>query len=161
LAREKGQTEERAEIVVREALAEGMDFRAWRDVFPQEEVMPLADPTQAAIEIVAGILSATSPEQVLKRRETYSSRDLVGVPLEIRGYRVFNSAFESGPRVFFACDARRLDTGEEIIVTSGAANILAQLVALRKLGALPAKVRVATTAKPTRQGYYPLWLEPA
>ncbi len=51
--------------------------------------------------------------------------------------------------------------GERLLVSCGGTNVMAQLVALVKAGALPLDVKLTRTTKETRQGYRPLWLQAA
>jgi hypothetical protein len=61
--------------------------------------------------------------------------------------------------VFCVIHATMLDDGENIAITSGAANVMAQVFALDKMGELRnEKMKFAEADKATAAGYRPQWL---
>ena len=124
------------------------------------EPLPVATDAQATSRAIAErILEASSAEQVLQQQELPAWRDLLDVPVEVRGFRLNPSGYEQGSSVYAVVDLTRLDTGESIGVSCGGQNVLVQLVKLLELDALPAKVKL--TGKRTGEGYQALWLQAA
>ena len=121
----------------------------------------VSDPAQVSREIMAQLLAAESDEELEQMGAAIGWRELEGVPVEIKGFNWRPSTFEEGGghRVFFVVRGTRLDTGENVVLTTGAGNVLAQLANMAKRGTLVGAVRAIHRAeKPTSNGYYPLWL---
>ena len=121
----------------------------------------VSDPAEVQKGMVARILAAESADDALTQGETIAARDIVGLPIEITGVRWLRSRVEnaSGIPVYAAIDATDGTTGEKLVVTCGALQVIAQLVRFSQLDAFPLVAKFGTTEKPTAQGYYPLWLE--
>lgn len=120
----------------------------------------IEDPEEASMAIVERILQAGSPDEVLQPAEPLKARELLGIPLEIKGFRFMRSSYGGREGVYAVIDAWRLDTGEAILVTCGGRNVLAQLYRLATLDALPVRVYFEQSSRPTDSGYFPLWLRP-
>jgi len=118
------------------------------------------DPGEISKEIIAQLLAAESDEELEQVGAAIGWRTLLGVPVEIRNFSWRPSAFdESGPTVFFVVQGTRLDTGENVVLTTGSGNVLAQLVNMAKRGTLVGAVRMAVEAdSPTKSGFKPYWL---
>lgn len=122
------------------------------------------DPEQISREIVAQILAAETDED-LQMNQAEGWRDLLGVPIELHGFRWRPSQYDGSDSgstpapLFFIVFGTRMDTGESVVLTTGGWNVLAQLVNLARRGRLVGatwKMEQATT--PTARGYHPLWL---
>lgn len=120
----------------------------------------LADPDTIATAIMARILEADDVSAVFEQAGTTPAADLKDVPLELRDYVLMRSEYEQGAPVYALIDAMRLDTGDVIKVTCGSRNVLAQLVTMGRLGALPRRAAITEAGKPTAQGFRPMWLVP-
>lgn len=118
-----------------------------------------AEQSQAAI--VARILQAGDPDAVLDMGQPVGADELEQVPLEVNGVRWMKSTFEEGPGVYAVIDAVRGDNNEPVKVTTGSTNVMTQLLKLQTMGALPQRVKIVKSARPTQSGYYPYWLQPA
>ncbi len=120
------------------------------------------DPEAISREIVLQLLSAESDAELEAVGAATGWRELLRVPVQIRGFRWRPSAFqdeEGGSSVFFVVQATRLDTGEAVILTTGSRNALAQLCNMAQRGTLEGAVRMMVQSeKPTARGYHPLWL---
>lgn len=117
------------------------------------------DPEEISREIVMQLLAAESDEELEAVGSAVGWRDLQGVPVEIRGFRWRPSSYEEGAPVFFIVQGIRMDNGDQVILTTGARNVLAQLCNMAKRGTLVGAVRVLRESeKPTARGYRPLWL---
>lgn len=117
------------------------------------------DPAQIQKEIMAQLLAAESDEELEQMGTAIGWRELLGVPIELHGFRWRPSAFEDGAPVFFVVQGTRLDTGEKVVLTTGSGNVLAQLTNMARRGTLTGAVRMLEASdKPTKQGFIPLWL---
>ena len=52
-----------------------------------------------------------------------------------------------------------MDRDEPAVVSCGGVSVMGQLWRMGELGVFPVTVRFAKAPKPTRNGFYPLWLE--
>lgn len=123
---------------------------------PDAQVM--TDPEEAQRQIIAQLLSAQTDDELENFGNAISWQDLKGVPVEIHGFRWLPSQYEEGPAVFMVVSATKLDDGERVVLTTGGANIMAQLANMAKRGTLVGAIRELTEGTKTRQGYVPLWL---
>jgi len=162
----KTQTEPGTTLAVRSSsdLAAGDEVLAEleRVLVSNERVEPAEeDADKMASEIVAQILAAESDEELaaMQGGNTIGWRDLLGVPVELVGFRWRPSDYDEGASLYFVVFGVRLDTGEPVVLTTGSRNIMAQLVNRAKRGALSGAVVKATEPeKTTRAGFKPLWL---
>lgn len=118
-----------------------------------------ADPTFVQESIARRILTAETEEEAFAELPTLSTKDAVGMVLEIRDLRIFRSRYNGGAGGFAACDAVVVETGEEVILNTSAAKIGAKLVWLKMHDALPRRVRVIELAGETAAGFKVLDLE--
>lgn len=100
------------------------------------------DPEQIQRAILERLMAAETVDQVLREDTTVATKALVGKPLQITDCRVMQSAFEGGLGVYLIAEAIDLDTGELIVINTGATKIVGQLVRLKQKGWLPIKVTV-------------------
>ena len=124
---------------------------------PDQEVM--SDPAEAQRQIIAQLLDAQSDDDLENFGNAISWADMKGVPIEIRGFRWLPSQFDEGPAVFMVVQGTRLDTGEPVVLTTGGANVMAQLANLATRGSLVGAIREMVEGSKTRQGFTPLWLQ--
>jgi hypothetical protein len=118
----------------------------------------IEDPANAQEAIVRRILAAPDEDAVLAEDSTVATKDLVGQPLEIQNFRILKSQLvdsdtgEIQQGVFMIIDATHLDNNTPIAINTGAPKIMAQLIRLKQLERIPAKVKVAEVgqAKPGR-----------
>lgn len=121
-----------------------------------ERFSVMNDSDIAVAEIVAQVLSADSVDEVLADHQAVGMRDLMNIPMTIHSAKPHQSSYEKGSPYFFYCDVTRLDTGERIGVTAGAQTVIAQIVRMYMLGAVPFDAMpVLATKKPTVKGYWP------
>lgn len=117
------------------------------------------DPAEIARAIMERILTADTPEAVLEQSGTTSARDVLEVPLELTDARFMRSGFDEGPGAYALLTMVNAD-GEQLTVTCGGRNVLAQVFRLKQLAALPRRVKFVEAGQ-TAQGYRPLWLNAA
>ena len=87
------------------------------------------------------ILNADSAQDIWNADEggTVNGQDMVDVELEIRGYQVAKSdeQYDAALGVYALIDATRLDTGETVVINTGAPLIIAKLRMFEVKGLLP------------------------
>lgn len=116
------------------------------------------DPQAAALQIVAQVLSADTPEEVLADIEAVGLRQWVDKPFTLETVEFRRSDYEVG--MPFYCLLRGTDraTGEQVLLTSGSQKITAQCFRLVTRGWLPRKVMAKQSSKPSKSGYFPMRL---
>lgn len=124
--------------------------------------VPIEDAEAASRAIIDRVLSAETPEDVMEaaNAQTTPAKDLIGVPLVLRGVRFMPSSIEGeGPSVFAVLDAVHADDGEAFTITTGARTVLAQVLKLDQLKAYPwGPVQFVEADTPTASGFYPMQL---
>lgn len=110
-------------------------------------------------EIIARILSASTPDEVLTPPQVVGLRKLIGRPFTLRGVKFQRSEFEQGAPSYALLDISLTDGGYDGLVSCGAQTVLAQLVKMMMLDGLPRDVvAVNSKRKPTANGYWPYML---
>lgn len=131
------------------------------DVLTRVAAMPdkvgVEDPEAVQVDIIKRIL-ASKGEEALAQRTPTKARDILGVALEVRGVRWMRSGIADNPLGLYALiDASRGDTGDDVLVTCGGQNVMAQLLVMVRDGVLPQVCKIVEAAE-TARGYRPLWL---
>lgn len=124
-----------------------------------EGVKVADDPEEINRRIVTQILSAQTPEEVITPVEVQHARDLIDIPLEIADVSWNQSDYEAGNPWYAIVDAKRVDTGESIVVTCGGQKVMAQLFKYAIEKWFPMRAAFRQSERPTSAGYYPLRLE--
>lgn len=119
------------------------------------------DPGAVAMEIIGRVLDAETVDAVLATDKAISSEDYVGRPFVLLSARFSPSQYEGEGPQFFATMTIADENGEKQVLNSSAGRIIAQVFKLRELDAMPVKVVIGKAERPSRAGYYPLWLERA
>lgn len=116
------------------------------------------DPTAAGLAIVAQVLAAETPEEVLADLEAEGLKQHIGEPFTLQAVEFRRSEYEEG--MPFYCNLRGTDveTGANILYTTGSQKITAQVFRLLTRGWLPRTVVCRQAEKPTKRGYYPIRL---
>jgi hypothetical protein len=121
--------------------------------------VPVEDANQTAREIVYRILDAKDEAELFEQGGATSARDLLNVPLIIKGVRWQSSKYsEEGPTVYALVSAERLDLAEDVLITCGSRNVMAQLFQAGKLGLFPLTVPKKIIENETSGGFGALWL---
>lgn len=142
------------------ALAEFNQIILGQKDAPPTEVVE--DPAEISREIMMQLLSADSDEQLQNFGNATGWKELIGVPIKLMGFRWRPSDLEQGSPVYVVVHGFRVDTGEQVVLTTGAANVLAQLSNLasrNRLGEPDCIWMLAESDKPTKAGFTPLHLE--
>lgn len=130
------------------------------DLIRGRTLIPVEDSAEAQYSIAEDILAADDLGALFKERKSIAARDLVGVALRINSVKIRASTLEGKQGNYLLIDAVLLDTGEVIVMNTGAPNIVALLLRAAQLGVLPLEVVVAEAAKATPGRNAPLTLRP-
>lgn len=105
------------------------------------------------------ILQAETLEDAFGNMQATSARDLVGRPIVIERIALKSSSLESATGVYMLIHATDGESGDRLVVTTGAAKIMVQIAWAVEHDALPLAVRVVEigAAKPGQSA--PLGLE--
>lgn len=118
------------------------------------------DPEEISRQIIMQLLAASSDEELSNFGSAVGWRDLEGVPILLSGFRWRPSSFDEGGPVYVIVNGTRTDTGEQLVLTTGSSNVLAQLSNMARRGVLVgATWKLVKPDKATANGYYPLHLE--
>lgn len=123
-------------------------------------------PDEAHESIVRRVMAAETVDEVLARQQVTHSRDMLDVPFMLESVHFNESTIEGeGPGFYGILNGTRTDTGEKVTVSCGGRTVLAQLFKLAELDdglkAGPVGIRLKQADKPSKRGYYPLWLRAA
>lgn len=128
-------------------------------------LLGVSDPTVLEVsaediqrQIVSQLLNAESDEELEQFGNSIGWATLEGVPIRIMGFVWRPSELEEGAPVYVVVHGERLDTAENVILTTGGYNILAQLSNLARRGRFPAIRELKVSEKKTKKGFNPLWL---
>lgn len=141
----------------------GTELDRWQDeaaMLLGEVEVRMSDPAEAAEAIMRGILAAEDVAAVFEMAGTTPAKELLDVAIIVTDYRFMRSEHDDGAPVYALIDAARDDTGEALKVTCGGRNVLAQLLTLGRLHALPRRCKIIEAGKPTARGFKPMWLQP-
>lgn len=122
-------------------------------------MIPEADDTDAAMDIVGQILEAGDATQVDKPWQESEQDNMTGRQIIVTSLTRRASDFKDGLGVYLRVEFVDPNTGEYGFFNTGSTNIVAQLVKWFTLDALPALVLVVEADKPSSNGYYPQHLE--
>ena len=131
----------------------------WTPFLLGDETPEFVDPEQASRDIVLRILQAEDVDAVLDQAGTTPCQDIIGKPIRISGARAMKSDYEGGASMYLLLDVTDLQTGEQLLVSCGARNVMAQLYRVTQLRGFPLDCRILESERPTAQGYRPLWLK--
>lgn len=115
------------------------------------------DPEMAAMSIIGRVLRAQTIDDVLAESTVFGARSVLGVPLTLHAVRFRRSDYE-GLGGYALLDVTTNDPPQEILVSCGGAQVMAQAYRLAQLDALPCDIVISETKKPTRGGFHPLYL---
>jgi hypothetical protein len=116
--------------------------------------------TEAVLAMIEQIFSETEPDKVLGGSGAKSLGDLAGDDILITGVVKRASDYQKGAYIQMTAIVQSGfdgDTGEEILVSTGATKVIAKVARLHQLGKLPFKARVFEgTAKESGNRFYDL-----
>lgn len=134
-----------------------------RAITGEEELPGNADPEAMSRAIMERILAAESFEDAFTQQDLTPWRSMIGRAVIVRDVHFNRSTVEgAGPSVYAVCDLVDVETGEQISVTCGGQNVLAQIVVGLQHGWLVDEKRpVRMIENRTANGFGALWLEAA
>jgi hypothetical protein len=116
------------------------------------------DPAAASLAIIAQVLSAETPEEVLTDLEAEGLRQHLEEPFRLESVEFRRSDYEVGMPFYALMRGVDVDTGDAVLYTSGSQKVTAQLFRLVTRGWLPRTVVARQSKKPTAAGYFPVRL---
>lgn len=119
------------------------------------------NPDEVAMEIIRRILDSETVDDVLGGAGAVHARDYLGRAFVLTGVKFNESSFETAGPSFYAILEGADEDSEKVAITCGARNVIAQAWKLRDMGALPLRVMIIESPRPTKEGYRPMWLEKA
>ena len=131
------------------------------------EALQLITGADAKFAIAEGIFSAETADDVLAAGGSFEAQgtaDLVDQIITINpGVKFLESKFDrdEGQSQVYAVFTYISSDGEKLNGRTQSQTILAQLLKLETLNALPRAVRVVRSDTQTANGFYPMWLESA
>lgn len=118
----------------------------------------VADPQAVSLDIVERILKAKNVREALTPPQTVAARDVLERPLVITGVHWNESDFTEGFSAYAVLEATDPKTEEELVVTCGGRNVMAQLYMISQFEGFPVRARFGESGRQTARGYRPLWL---
>lgn len=112
-----------------------------------------------ANRITAKILTATDIAGVFATQQMQDVEDWLRETLEIQSVTWQESSIEGSAGLFAVVTAVDVKTGEEIMFSTGARQVVAQLYQLVVLEAFPVKVQIVEAKRASKNGYFAQWLE--
>lgn len=116
------------------------------------------DESAAMEDIVRRVLASDTPDKVFEENLTVDVSSILGKPVTILGFRVAETEFTEGFPFYALVDCRYGNPQEDHVVTVGAFKVMAQLMALDRLGAWPQVCMFKEADRATRNGYKPVSL---
>lgn len=118
-----------------------------------------SNPAEVQMDIMRRILSAKSLDEVFLTTQLQSAEDYFGQAIIITDIRWGKSDFSDGPGVYAIVTGTESIFGNEVTLSCGGINVVAQLYMIRKFDALPMAVEFFPSPRPTKSGYKPLWVK--
>lgn len=130
------------------------------DLITGRALPEVEDGSEASENIVREILSADGLGALFRQRTTVATRNLIGIPLLVRDYQLRLSTIEGTEGIWMLIDAVRIDSGEVVMVNTGAKNIMALLIRAKQLEKLPVEVEVIELGRARPGQNAPLGIAP-
>src|SRR5262249_53464257 len=124
-------------------------------MFARMATMIPAESDAGMERILAQVLNAEHWDELDAPWETSAVEAMAGKRLAFRRVERRPSDFREGLGIFLVCHCAGVDTGEEIVVTTGSVGVVGQLVRAYALGAMPLVAEFVIAERPTRDGYHP------
>lgn len=132
------------------------------DIFAGRVEPPPIDTAALNERITKAMLEAETPEEALRAGATYAFEDgLMGVPVEVRDIAFRPSTLAGDVKVYGLIDAYNLATGEDVIVTCSALQVLRTIAVYKLKGWLPAAFIVERSESKTAEGFTPYTIRAA
>lgn len=122
--------------------------------------LTVEDPEQVQERILRSMLGATNPHDLLTAGAATPASDIYGVPLTVTAIRASESDFTDGADLYLHIEVTTKQNGDRLTVSCGARDVCAKLVLADMRGWLPMDCVIEQSAKPTKDGFYPVFLRP-
>lgn len=142
-----------------EEIAIGTEVELMRKDLAERGLLAVQSGSEVADMISERILSAETIADVFKSQTMQKSDDWIGAVIEVTDVRWNESTIEESAGIYAVVTATDTKTGEQIMFTTGARQVIAQLYKCDKQGWLPVTVRLCEAQKPSKAGYRAQWLE--
>lgn len=127
-------------------------------VMPMLEAVPEPD-GDATARIIEQIATAMSAGDLDAPWNAESMRDSLDVPVTITAVHKMPSDFVGGFGIYLVCQCVDNVEGIAYVLSTGSVQIVAQLARAHVLDLFPLEVIPRRSAKPTKNGFYPMHLE--
>lgn len=107
------------------------------DVLLNGTDLGVVDENAMTQDMVQRILESETLEDAFSNFTSVPAKDIEGVLIDINGVAFARSAFEQGPAVYALLNAKRHDTGEDVVVSMGGRTLMAALVWAMRHRAMP------------------------
>lgn len=116
------------------------------------------DTSDVSEKIMAGILTADTADDVFAQTDGGAAtlehaEDWFGVPLRVTAVSLNESRYTEGSPAYAVLDVTNLRDGKSFTMGCGAGNVVAGLIRLHSLGALPVDIVIFESVKQTANGY--------
>jgi len=109
--------------------------------------------------ILRNLLAATTAHDVLTAGGVTPAKELYGMALTVLGIRASESTFVDGPDKYLHVDAVLKSNGDRITFSCGASDVVMKLTVADMRGLFPLDCKMNQSTKPTKDGYYPVFLQ--
>lgn len=120
--------------------------------------LPSDDPQEVEERILRSLLTATTAEDILRAGEAMPATEVLDIPLTVMAIRGTESSYEDGSEVYLHVDAKIISNGDQVTFHCGARDVIVKLIRLDQLHMLPIDAVIHKADKPTKAGFYPLFL---
>lgn len=110
-------------------------------------VPEVEDPRVVQARIIEQVLRAENAEQLFDSGGSTALNQLVNVPFTLHDVRVMESKIEDALPVYVLLDVELRDSGDRIVVNTGAPRAMAQAWRAKELGLLPCFLQAVEVAK--------------
>lgn len=114
-----------------------------------------------AFQIAQRIMDSETAEDVLAEQTLPDAEEFMDQAIQVNEVGFLKSDFEGGLGLYAVIAGQMVGNGEAFRFSCGGTNVVAQLAKLMELDALPVNVVLTKAARPSAQGFFPLWLRPA
>ncbi len=148
------------DVAVPEATSQEIVIRP--EVVAQFASMAMAIPDaegSGSERILLAILQAESWDELDAPWSTEKAEAMYNIEQDVYEIMRRPSSYAGGLGMFLVVRAREAVNGRELVWTTGSISVVAQLVKAYLLGALPLRVILTRSDRPTENGYYPQHLQ--
>jgi hypothetical protein len=131
----------------------------WLELRKLAEIVPVADDDENVGEIIAArILQSETLDQLLTPSAAPSMGQLVDKPIVVHDLRKRLGGMNKDLGFYLLVAVETMDNGVQEVYSTGAANVVTQLLAANARGWLPMKCKVLETESKSNPGQFIHWL---